>query len=192
MPAPARSRPPLQRRDGIGEFGGLVAEHQQPLAVAAGEIAVQRHRLGDRGEAEDAALLGGLDDIGAHPLGVDPGDLGEAGQHRPQRRGTHLDRLLHHVVEPGVLQRRKDVSEVGQPILRPGLGDSISRPSGRLRPTIAARHSPSRPLNTSTRLAGAKAAAHCRDNCSGSRSARTVAHRASAASTNSRGLRKSS
>ena len=48
------------------------------------EIAIERHRLGDHGKAEDAALLGGLDDIGAHPLAVDPRDLGEAGQDRLQ------------------------------------------------------------------------------------------------------------
>ena len=38
-------------------------------------------------------------------------------------RGAHLDRLLHHVVEPGVLQRRKDIGDVGQAILRPRLRD---------------------------------------------------------------------
>ena len=54
-------------------------------AVALAEIAIERHRFGDGGEAQDAALLGGLDDIGAHPLAVDPGDLREAGQHRLQR-----------------------------------------------------------------------------------------------------------
>ena len=90
------------------------------------EIAIERDRLGDRGKAQDAALLGGLDDIGAHPLAVDPRDLGDARQHRLQRRGTHLDRLLHHVVEPGVFQRRKDIGDVGQAILRPGPGDDAS------------------------------------------------------------------
>ena len=121
------SRPPavlaLQRLQRIGGIRGLVAEHQQALRVALAEIAIERHRLGDIGKAQDAALLGGLDDIGAHPLAVDPRDLGEAGQHRLQRGRAHLDRLLHHVVEPRMLQRRKHVGEVGQAVLRPGLGD---------------------------------------------------------------------
>ena len=44
------------------------------------------------------------------------------GQDRLQPGGAHLDRLLHHVVEPGVFQRRKDVGDVGQAVLRPRLG----------------------------------------------------------------------
>ena len=70
-------------------------------------------------------MLGRLDDIGPHPLAVDPRDLGEAGQNRLQRRRAHLDGLLHHVVEPGVFQRRKDVGEVGQAVLWPGPGDDM-------------------------------------------------------------------
>ena len=94
-------------------------------ASRARQIAIERQRLGDLGKAEDAALLGSLDDIGAHPLAVDATDLGEAGQDRLQRRGAHLDGLLHHVVEPGVFQRREDVGDIGQAILRPGLGGDI-------------------------------------------------------------------
>ena len=109
---------------GLHGFSTSAASSQKISSRSASrwlEIAIQRHRLGDRGDAQDAALLGGLDDIGAHPLGVDPGGLGEAGQDRLQRGGAHLDGLLHHVVEPGMLERRKDVGEVGQPVLRPGL-----------------------------------------------------------------------
>ncbi len=40
-------------------------------------------------------------------------------------RGAHLDRLLHHVVEPGMFQRRKDIGDVGQPVLRPALGQDL-------------------------------------------------------------------
>jgi len=46
--------------------------------LTLGQIAIQRDRLSDIGDAQDAALLGGLDDIGAHPLAVNPADLGEA------------------------------------------------------------------------------------------------------------------
>ena len=45
---------------------------------------LQRHGVADRGEAQNAALLGGLDDIGAHALAIDAGDLREARQHRLQ------------------------------------------------------------------------------------------------------------
>ena len=119
-----------------GGLRRLVAENQQALRLALAEIAIERHRLGDRGEAEDAALLGGLDDIGAHPLAVDPRDLGVARQNRLQLRGAHFDRLLHHVVEPGMFQRRKHIGDVGQAVLRPRLASGSSRLSGRLRPAI--------------------------------------------------------
>jgi hypothetical protein len=120
--AVGRRQAALQRLQRIFALGGLVAENQQAPGIALAQITIERDRVGDRGNAQDAALLGRLDDIGPHPLAVDPADLGEAGQHRLQRRCAHLDRFLHHVVEPGVFQRRKDVSEVRQAILRPGLG----------------------------------------------------------------------
>ena len=49
---------------------------------------------------------------------------------RLKRRGAHLDRLLDDVIEPGMLQQREDVSDVGQPVLRPGLleDDEAVRP----------------------------------------------------------------
>ena len=114
----------LQREHGIGHLRGLVAEHQQALAAARAQIAIERHRLLDLGKTEDAALFGRLDDIGAHPLVINPRDLGEAGQNRLQRGSSHLDRFLHHIVEPGMFQRRKHVSEIGQAILLPGLGNN--------------------------------------------------------------------
>ncbi|MGY4379912.1 hypothetical protein ACVWZ3_007551 [Bradyrhizobium sp. i1.3.6] len=75
-------------------------------------------------------MLGGLDDIGAHPLGVDPGGLGEAGQDRLKRGSAHFDGLLDHVVQPGMLERGKDVGEVSEPVLGPGLleDDEAVRP----------------------------------------------------------------
>ena len=56
----------------IGGIGGFVAENQQTLSVTLAEIALERHWLGDRGDAQDAALLGSLDHIGAHPVAVNP------------------------------------------------------------------------------------------------------------------------
>ena len=118
--------------------------------LALAQKAIERHRVGDLGEAEDAALLGGLDDIGAHPLAVDPRDLGEAGQDRLQSCRAHFDRLLHHVVEPGMLQRREHIGDVGQAVLRPGLAARSSGCRAACGRRSAACHSPSRPLNTST------------------------------------------
>src|SRR5262249_10276663 len=49
----------------------------------------------------------------------DARDLGEPRQDRVQRRSAHLDRLLHHVIKAGVLERRKHISEIRKAILRP-------------------------------------------------------------------------
>jgi hypothetical protein len=67
MPAAAPGRR-VRRGHGVFHFRGLVAEDQQPPAARWLEIFVQGHRLGDAGDAQDAALFGRLDDIGAHPL----------------------------------------------------------------------------------------------------------------------------
>ena len=147
--------------------------------------------LGDLGEAEDAALLGGLDHIGAHPLAVDPRDLGEAGQNRLQSCRAHLDRLLHHVVEPGMLQRREHIGDVGQAVLRPGLGDDrqavrplAARDLGLPFAVAAVEHQ--------NRCRRRQAAAHCRDSCSGSARARPSGRRPRGRRRTGAGARKSS
>ena len=122
MPSVARLAACCRRLSGEAVSAASSQKTKQPLRLALAEKAIERHRLGDRGEAQDAALLGGFDDIGAHPLAIDPRDLGEARQNRLQSRRAHLDRLLHHVVEPGMFQRRKHIGDVGQAVLRPGLG----------------------------------------------------------------------
>ena len=48
-------------------------------------------------------------------------NLGVLRQHRLQPRDAHLDRLLHHVVEPLVLERREQVVQVARRGLRAGL-----------------------------------------------------------------------
>ena len=55
-----------------------------PLLGPPAQPAVQRHRFLNRGQAQDTALFGGLDDVGAHPLAIDPAHLGETGQNRLQ------------------------------------------------------------------------------------------------------------
>src|SRR5260364_386606 len=109
-----------QRLQRIGDVSRLVAEHEQAVRRALRQETLERHRLTHLCQAEDAALLGRLDDVGAHALAVDAGHLGVPCDHRRKRRDSHFDRLLDHVVEPRVLQRREDISEVGEPVLWPG------------------------------------------------------------------------
>jgi hypothetical protein len=61
-------------------------KQKQALPLCLAQKAWSAIGYSDRRDAEDTALLGGLDDIGAHPLATTPGDLGEAGQNRLQRR----------------------------------------------------------------------------------------------------------
>ena len=69
------------------------------------------------GNVRIAALLRGLDHIGAHALEIDPRHLGVPGDHRLQPRGAHLHRLLHQVIEPGMLERREQEMQVARPRL---------------------------------------------------------------------------
>ena len=48
-PVQCRLRP-LKRLQGIGDIGGLVAEHQQPPGFALVQIALERNGLGDLGQ----------------------------------------------------------------------------------------------------------------------------------------------
>ena len=81
-------------------------------------------RLGDLRDVEDAALLGGLDGVRAHPRQIDALGLGVPRDHRLQPRDAHLDRLLHHVVEARVLERREQVVQIaGRGLLAHALGD---------------------------------------------------------------------
>ena len=69
-------------------------------------------RCADLRERQDAALLGGLDGVGAHAVEIDARDLGMPGDHRLQAGRPHLDGLLHHVVEAGMLERREQVMQI--------------------------------------------------------------------------------
>ena len=80
-------------------------------------------------------MLGGLDDVGAHPIGVEPVHLGVPGQHRLQRAGPHLDHLLGHVVESSVLERREQVVQIAWGGLSAGL--LLHRQHASKRATIA-------------------------------------------------------
>ncbi len=71
-----------QRGERIGDFGVLVAEHDGARGLAGGEQAEKLGRLGDLRKTKNAALLGGLDGVGAHALEIDPRHLAVAGEHR--------------------------------------------------------------------------------------------------------------
>ena len=68
--------------------------------------------LSHLGEGEDAALFRRLNDVGAHPVVVDPRRLGAAGEDRAQTARPHLDGLLHHVIETRVFERREEIVQV--------------------------------------------------------------------------------
>ena len=68
----------------IGAVGVLVAKNQQAMAIPARQKACQRQWLRDRGEVQDAALLGGFNDVGTHPLGVRAADLSVLRDHRTE------------------------------------------------------------------------------------------------------------
>src|SRR5262249_24836172 len=59
------------------------------------------------------------DSVRPHSLEIDARDLGMPGQHRLQARRAHFDRLLHHVVEARLLERREQVVEIEGWRLRP-------------------------------------------------------------------------
>ena len=86
----------------------------------ARERLVERLRRQNLRRPDHAALLAGLDGVGLEPLEIEPRDLGAPGDDGPQASRAHLDRLLRHVVEPGVLQRREQEIDVGRRFLIPG------------------------------------------------------------------------
>ena len=70
-------------------------------------------------QGDDPALLRRLDGIGAHAVEVHAGALGAPREDRAQRTRPHLHGLLHHVVEPGMLEGREHVEEIGRRCLLP-------------------------------------------------------------------------
>ena len=69
-------------------------------------------------------MLGRLDRVRAHAAEIDALGLGVARDDRLQPRDAHLDRLLHHVVEARVLERREQIVQVaGRGLLARALDD---------------------------------------------------------------------
>ena len=136
-----------QRIEWARLFGLLVAEHQQPPGRPALERLGKRLDRRDFRRPDHAALLASLDRVQAQTLEVDAGDLGVARDDRPQAARAHLDRLLRHIVEPCVLERREQIVDVRRGLLGPRARADDER--GALREFAArlAENSPSRPLN---------------------------------------------
>ena len=87
------------------------------------------------GDPDHAALLAGFDRVGAQTLEVDARGLGAPGDERHEPPRPHLDRLLRHIVEAGVLERREEIVDVRRRLLRP-------RSRGRRRATRFCAKSP--------------------------------------------------
>ena len=104
----------------ISERRVLVAEDHRPGRIPFGEKPREGNLLRDGRQAENAALFGGLDGIGAHPLEVDARGLRASGHHGPDGSGSHLHGLLHDVIQPGVFERREKIVQFARGGLRAG------------------------------------------------------------------------
>ena len=93
----------------------------------ARERGLELQGLADRRDPQHAALLGGFDGVGAHAIQIDAGRDRVMREHGLQMRDAHLGGLLHHVVEPRVLQRREEIVEVGPGCLGTRLRQAFQR-----------------------------------------------------------------
>ena len=158
-PDPCAARAAVSAATGSLRLGVLVAEHQQARRVAG------RRACGRAARARQSPGSVRMPHCSAASIAfarmrsrLTRADLGVAGQHRLQPRGAHLDRLLHHVVEPGVLERGEQVVQIERLRSAPARAPRPCSDSARLPLSASvARHSPSRPLNTSTPIAGLEA-----------------------------------
>jgi len=67
-------------RDRMAPEGGGVEDHFKNPPFPVADHPLEPERLGDRRPMHDAALLGGFDRIGPHPVNIDAGDDGAAGE----------------------------------------------------------------------------------------------------------------
>ena len=116
-PTPLSARAPSRRLEWTGLSRLFVAEDEQPL----GRPAFERFGKGLDGRnlrnPDHSALFASLDGIRLQPLQIDARDLGVTRDDRPQPARPHLDRFLRHIIEPGVLERREQIVEVGRRFL---------------------------------------------------------------------------
>ena len=110
-----------QGGDRIVQFSVLIAKYQYTLRRKLRQHLCQSNGWRNRGNGQHAALLRSLNRIGAHAIEIDSGRLSMARHDRLQMRNAKLDRLLHHVVKPGMLERCENVMQVARPRLGPRL-----------------------------------------------------------------------
>ena len=113
----ARRRPIGERRDRIGLRRFLVAEDQQPLCRPMSERLVERLFRQYFGQPDDAALFGRFLRIGAKPIEIDAARLGAAGHDRPEPPHAHFNRLLRHIVQTRMFERREEIVDIGREFL---------------------------------------------------------------------------
>jgi len=116
------ARQGAQDFDGIARRCIFITMDQRAILRPITDQSVEYLRLLHSGKGQDAALFGRFDNVGPHPVEIDPRGLGAARDDGPQTPCTHLDRLLDHVVQARVFERRKhEVEIVGR-----GLGADLS------------------------------------------------------------------
>ena len=92
----------------------LVAIDQATEVIPSGDYPVERLGLQNHGQADEVALLGGLDHVALEAIDIHPLGDGAARDHRAQPPCPHFRRLLGQIVETRVLERGKEIINVGQ------------------------------------------------------------------------------
>ncbi|MNT12579.1 hypothetical protein D3C72_1475100 [compost metagenome] len=90
----------------------FVAIDDAPVVRPGLEHVLQFHRFGHVGQGQYAALLGGLDGVGAQFFGVVNLALNMLRHHRLQQAGAHFHRLLHHIIHAPDFQRCEKIMQV--------------------------------------------------------------------------------
>ena len=120
----AGSAAPRRAATGSATAALLVAEDEEAFGREFRERYGEPDRVGKIGNRQDAALLGRFDGVGAQAIEIDPLALRITGEDRPDGAGSHLHGLLRQIVEPGGLQWREEVMQVGTFGLRAYLLDN--------------------------------------------------------------------
>ncbi len=105
-------------------------------------------RAARRGQAQHAALLGASTTLAARRSSLSRCTWVRRVNHRHEARGAHLHRLLRHVVEAGVFQRREQQPEVTGRVWSRTFSTSVSATPRLPARDTAARNSPEAPSKT--------------------------------------------
>src|ERR1700738_953882 len=89
-----------------------------PTRASAATAAVAARRK--RGPRHSRRALGSLDCVCTHAAKVDAAHLGVARDHGLQARRPHFHSFLGHVIEPGVLERGKQIMQIQRDALLAG------------------------------------------------------------------------